>query len=195
MVAALLQPLRDFWSALVSRQPADHAPGPPTGGAPRRVLALALATAGGVGYAPIAPGTFGSMVGVAVFWVVAPFGPYAVAFAAALATGLGVWAAGEAERIYAKKDDGRIVIDEVAGQLITLLPLAALAGPEQLRAPLPLLVAFLVFRGFDIAKPGPVRWAERHFPGGQGVMYDDLVAGVLSACVMVLVFLLLGPGA
>jgi phosphatidylglycerophosphatase A len=195
MLAALLQPLRDFWSAWVSRQPADHAPGPPVGGAPRRILALALATAGGVGYAPIAPGTFGSMVGVAVYWVVVPFGPLAVAFAAALASGLGVWAAGEVERIYAKKDDGRIVIDEVAGQLITLLPLAALAGPDRMRAPLPLLIGFLVFRGFDIAKPGPVRWAERRFPGGQGVMYDDILAGVLSAGVMALLFLLLGTGA
>ncbi len=168
----------------MSRQPADHAPGPPAGGAPRRFLALALATAGGAGYAPIAPGTFGSMVGVAVFWFVAPSGTLAVAAAAVVASAVGVWAADETERIYGKKDDGRIVIDEVAGQLITLLPLAAFASADRVRAPLPLLVGFLVFRGFDIAKPGPVRWAERTFPGGQGVMYDDLVAGALSAVVM-----------
>jgi len=178
----------------VSRQSADHAPGPPTGGALRRFLALALATAGGAGYAPIAPGTFGSMVGVVVFWFVVPIGPIAVAVAAAVASALGVWAAGEAERLYAKKDDGRIVIDEVAGQLVTLLPLAALAGPDQARGPLPLLAGFLIFRGFDIAKPGPVLWAERNFPGGQGVMYDDLVAGALSAGVMTVLILLLGVG-
>jgi phosphatidylglycerophosphatase A len=168
----------------MSRHQADDAPGPPVGGPTRRIFALALATAGGAGYAPIAPGTFGSLVGVLVFVAVAPAGPVVVTLAAALASAVGVWAAGEAERVFAKKDDGRIVIDEVAGQLITLLPLAMVMEPERVRAPLPLIVGFLVFRGFDIAKPGPVRWAERSFPGGQGVMYDDLVAGALSACVM-----------
>lgn len=191
--AALLQPLLDLRSALVSRHPADSAPGPPAGGTLRRVCALALATAGGVGYAPVAPGTCGSAVGVALFVLVAPGGPLLAALAAGLAAALGVWAAGEAERLFAKKDDGRIVIDEVAGQLVALLPLALLLPPERVRSPLPLVIGFLVFRGFDIAKPGPVRWAERSFPGGRGVMFDDLVAGALSACAMVAILLLLGP--
>jgi phosphatidylglycerophosphatase A len=159
----------------------------------RRLCALVLATAGGAGYAPVAPGTFGSLVGVALFACLAPAGPLPVVVAIALTAGLGIWAADEAERAFGKKDDGRIVIDEVAGQLIALLPVALLVPVARTRSPLPLLAGFLLFRAFDIAKPGPVRWAERNFPGGRGVMFDDLVAGVFAALVLALALLLLGP--
>ena len=97
-----------------------------------------------------------------------------------LVTAAGVWAAGEAERIFAREDDGRIAIDEVAGQLVALWPLSLLAPPERALAPLPLALGFLAFRAFDIAKPGPVRWAERHFTGGRGVVFDDLLAGAFA---------------
>jgi phosphatidylglycerophosphatase A len=150
----------------------------------RRTAALVLATGGGAGFAPIAPGTFGSLVGVGLFALIAHRGALAVLLAAALAGVLGIWAAGDAERIFAREDDGRIVIDEVAGQLVALWPLALLVPPERAVAPLPLLVAFLVFRGLDIAKPGPIRWAERSFSGGRGVMFDDLVAGALAGLVV-----------
>jgi phosphatidylglycerophosphatase A len=97
----------------------------------------------------------------------------------------GTWAAGEAERILGREDDGRIVVDEIAGQLLALAPLLAL--PPVSRTNLSALVTgFVAFRLFDIAKPGPVRWAERRFKGGIGVMADDLVAGVLAACVVAL---------
>jgi len=97
-------------------------------------------------------------------------------------TGLGVWAADATERIYGKKDDGRIVIDEVAGQLLTLAPALAWARED---AFFPALVTgFVLFRLFDITKPGPVRWAERGLPGGLGVMADDVVAGVLAAALL-----------
>jgi phosphatidylglycerophosphatase A len=153
--------------------------GSPREGGLRRFATLAVATAAGAGFAPVAPGTFGSLVGVGVFALIAPFGALAVAVAALLVTAVGVWAAGEAERIFARKDDGRIAIDEVAGQLVALWPLSLLA-PERALAPLPLALGFLAFRVFDIAKPGPVRWAERHFHGGRGVMFDDLVAGAFA---------------
>ena len=145
----------------------------------RRLAALAVATAAGVGFAPVAPGTFGSLVGVGVFALIAPFGAIAVAVAAVLVTAVGVWAAGEVEKILDRKDDGRIVIDEVAGQLVALWPLSLLA-PERPLAPLPLALGFLAFRALDIAKPGPVRWAERHFTGGRGVVFDDVVAGAFA---------------
>jgi phosphatidylglycerophosphatase A len=157
---------------------------PPRGGSLRRFAALALATAAGAGFAPIAPGTFGSLMGVGVFALVAPCGPLAVALAVATLTAVGVWAAGEAEQIFARKDDGRIVIDEVAGQLLALWPVSTLAPAERVLAPLPLAVGFLAFRAFDIAKPGPVRWAERRFSGGRGVVFDDLVAGAFAAVVV-----------
>ena len=96
----------------------------------------------------------------------------------------GTWAAGEAERAFGRHDDGRIVIDEVAGQLLGLLPLALLAEPAGRVAPHALLTGFVAFRAFDIAKPFPVRWAERRLPGGIGVMADDLVAGALAAAVV-----------
>jgi phosphatidylglycerophosphatase A len=56
-----------------------------------------------------------------------------------------------------------------------------LAPPERALAPLPIALGFLAFRAFDIAKPGPVRWAERRFAGGRGVVFDDLLAGALAA--------------
>ncbi len=149
-----------------------------------RFAALAVATAAGAGFVPVAPGTFGSLVGVGVFALIAPLGAIAVALAALLVTAVGIWAAGEAERIFARRDDGRIAIDEVAGQLVALWPLSLLAPPERALAPLPLAVGFLAFRAFDIAKPGPVRWAERSFSGGRGVMFDDLVAGACAGLVV-----------
>lgn len=103
---------------------------------------------------------------------------FALAWGALMA--VGAWAAGEAERTFGRGDDGRIVIDEVAGQLLALAPLLAL--PAAARTNLAgVVTAFVAFRVFDVAKPGPVRWAERRFAGGIGVMADDVVAGALAA--------------
>ena len=157
--------------------------GSPRGGGLRRLTAIAVATAAGAGFAPVAPGTFGSLVGVVVFALIAAHGALVVALATIAITTAGVWAAGEAERIFERSDDGRIAIDEVAGQLVALWPLTWLA-PDRATAPLPLLAGFLAFRAFDIAKPGPVRWAERHFTGGRGVVFDDLVAGGCAGVVV-----------
>ena len=92
---------------------------------------------------------------------------------------LGVWAAERAERIYGE-DDGRIVIDEVLGQLLTLAPFL-LWRPFTFAG---LVTAFVTFRLLDIWKPGPVGWAERRFEGGVGVVADDVVAGAIGAVVM-----------
>jgi phosphatidylglycerophosphatase A len=151
-----------------------------------RHVALVLATAGGVGYAPVAPGTAGAAVGALLYWLLAPAGCIAVI---AVALGLlapGAFAAHVAERVYRQQDDGRIVIDEVVGQLISLAPLPLLVAPGG-RSPWLVAAGFLAFRLFDIWKPGPVRWAERSFAGGIGVMLDDVCAGVLAAlCVAAL---------
>ena len=149
-----------------------------------RPLALILATVG-VGYLPGAPGTYGSAVAVLLFWGVAAAGvSWPVYLIATLAlTGRGTWAAGAACRAWDTHDDGRIVIDEVAGQLLTLLPLLLLGSSNTF---FPALVTgFVLFRVFDIAKPGPVRWAEG-LPGGVGVMADDVVAGLLAAALLAL---------
>jgi phosphatidylglycerophosphatase A len=139
-----------------------------------------LATGAGAGFSPVAPGTAGAAVGVAAYWLLAPAGAFAVLGVAIALLAAGTAAAGVAERAFERRDDGRIVIDEVVGQLLALAPLPLLA-PERARSPALLVAGFLAFRLFDIWKPGPVRWAERNFDGGAGVMLDDVCAGLLAA--------------
>jgi phosphatidylglycerophosphatase A len=143
-----------------------------------------LATGFGLGYAPFAPGTFGSALGVvlALPLLRAPLPVYALA-AAAIA-GLAIWAAGVTQQATGRHDDGRIVADEVAGQIVALAPLC-LAGALPRTAWAALIVTgFVTFRVFDVWKPGPVGWAERSLPGGAGVVADDLLAGALAALVL-----------
>jgi phosphatidylglycerophosphatase A len=118
---------------------------------------------------------------VLIFVLFSPVGPalFGLTWTALLA--LGLWAAERAERIYGK-DDGRIVIDEVLGQLLTLAPLLWWR-PVSVGA---LVTGFVTFRLLDIWKPGPVGWAERHFEGGAGVIADDVVAGALGAALLAL---------
>jgi len=148
-----------------------------------RRLALAIATGAGVGFAPIAPGTFGSALALVIFVLFSPVGPalFGVSWAGLLA--LGVWAADRAERIYGE-DDGRIVIDEVLGQLLTLAPLLFWQPASAHLLVAALVTGFVTFRLLDIWKPGPVGWAERHFEGGAGVVADDVVAGALGSLVV-----------
>lgn len=142
-------------------------------------MIIAVATGGGAGFAPIAPGTWGSALAILIFVLFSPvgLGLFALSWAALLA--LGIWAADGAERLYGK-DDGRIVIDEVLGQLLTLAPL--LIWPPA--SAIALVTGFVTFRLLDIWKPGPVGWAERNFKGGLGVVADDVVAGAFGAVVM-----------
>jgi phosphatidylglycerophosphatase A len=108
---------------------------------------------------------------------------------------LGIWSAGAAESHFGREDDRRIVIDEVAGQLVTLAPLASGAGDLARGSGLLWVVTgFVVFRVLDVWKPGPVGWAERRFRGGFGVMADDLVAGVLGALLLAALRSALGAG-
>lgn len=147
----------------------------------RRFAAIALATGLGVGFAPFAPGTFGAALALAIFVLLSQsFWGMALAWGTLVAAG--TWAAGEAERAFGRGDDGRIVVDEIAGQILALAPLLALPAPATNFSGL--VTGFVAFRVFDIAKPGPVGWAERRFRGGVGVMADDVVAGALAAVVV-----------
>jgi phosphatidylglycerophosphatase A len=153
-----------------------------------------IAVAGGLGYVPIAPGTAGSLGGVLLFLLMLYASPgisrpsflalYALVVGVLLL--LGIRAAGRAEVDFGRRDDGRIVIDEVVGQLIALLPLALLVplgriADEGLFLIYPgVVTGFVLFRLFDVWKPGAVRWAERRFEGGLGVMADDVVAGLYA---------------
>lgn len=139
-----------------------------------RNLVLFAATGAGSGLVPLAPGTAGSLAAIALAAAMRRglgLGDAALAVAAAASIGLGIWVAGRAERILGRPDDPRITIDEVAGQLVALIGL-----PLRLDA---WLVAFLLFRLADVAKPPPCRVLER-LPGGVGVMSDDLMAGLYA---------------
>ena len=142
-------------------------------------MAIAFATGFGVGFAPLAPGTFGALLALPIF-VLLSHSFWALIGVLGVLMAIGMWAAGEAERTFGRGDDGRIVIDEIAGQLLALTPLFVLPANSRVGFP-ELVTAFVAFRLFDIAKPGPVRWAERRFEGGLGVMADDVVAGALAA--------------
>jgi phosphatidylglycerophosphatase A len=139
-----------------------------------------------VGYAPVAPGTFGSAVGVAAYALLADLGGPLLGLTLLCLAFLGVWASDIAELVFERVDDGRIVIDEVVGQLLALAPLALLAPPGARRSWPWLLAGFLLFRLFDIWKPPPVRWAEKSFAGGAGVMLDDVFAGIQGGAVLAL---------
>ena len=132
----------------------------------------ALATCGFLGASPVAPGTFGTLGGVAIAWALAPTELFSVwvLLAAALVTAVGIALGPWAERAAGGKDPGFFVLDEVAGYLLTVW---WMEGPSLLA----LFVAFCAFRLFDIAKPPPIRRVER-VGGGAGIVLDDLVAGV-----------------
>jgi phosphatidylglycerophosphatase A len=150
--------------------------------APADRVALFIATAGGAGYSPVAPGTVGSALTAAILWL-APFSPSGVIAFFVVVTLAGLWASDRAERVLGGKDPGAIVIDEVAG-----MTLAVLAFPL---TPPTLAAGFVLFRFFDIVKPFPARASERA-RGGLGVMVDDLIAGLYALAVLALLRALFG---
>ena len=139
-------------------------------------LVVFLACGLGTGRASFAPGTFGSLLALPACYGVSLLGE-AASFAAAAAFVLpAVWIAGRAESLLGRKDDPGIVIDEMAGMLVTFAgipfsPESALAG-------------FLLFRAFDVLKPWPARLIERRLAGGWGVVLDDVAAGVYGNLVL-----------
>jgi phosphatidylglycerophosphatase A len=132
-----------------------------------------LAFGFGTGLAPFAPGTFGSIPGVLLFWLTLDFGLY-VQLAVALAVVIsGIWICGESARRIGVHDHGGIVWDEIAGMYLTLL-----AAPL---TPVGWLLAFVLFRTADIVKPWPIRDLDHRLGGGVGIMLDDLVAALYAA--------------
>jgi phosphatidylglycerophosphatase A len=137
-------------------------------------LALAVATVGGVGYSPLVPGTAGSLIAVAILWLV-PFSRLGLIAYFIIVTLVGVWAAHRAEGLLGGKDPGAIVVDEVAGMTLSVLGLPL--------TPAVLAVAFVLFRVFDVVKPPPARGSQS-LRGGVGVMVDDLIAGLYALAVV-----------
>jgi phosphatidylglycerophosphatase A len=142
----------------------------------RLTLAYLVATAANVGRIPFIPGTFGTLAAVPLVYLLAR-AHHPVVFLAALAavTVAGVWAAGVVEKQEERTDPTLVVVDEVAGFLVTMAFLPA--------TPWLLLGGFLLFRVLDILKPPPAGWAEK-FPGGFGIMADDLIVGVYANLIL-----------
>ena len=136
-----------------------------------------VSTVFGIGYLPKAPGTWGSLAALPFAWVIATMaGPAGLLTATAVVFVLGVWASGSFTRRTGRKDPGMIVIDEVAGQWLTLV-----VAPVD---PYYYLAGFVLFRIADITKPWPASWADRKLGGGLGVMLDDVFAGAYAAAVL-----------
>lgn len=149
-------------------------------------LALAISTFG-VGYLPLMPGTYGSLVGVGIFlgFTQLAKGNALVALvlvSIVVVTFAGIWAASRTEELSGRKDPGKVVVDEVAGQLISLFPLTLFAHWSSVAV----IISFILFRFFDIVKPYPARRLEA-LRGGLGIMCDDLVAGVYAAAITAIV--------
>ena len=138
--------------------------------------ALALATSGGVGYLPIAPGTWGTVVGVAMAWGMADWPVWSWFLVAALLTVAGSWAAGHACKVIGVADSGHVVIDEVAGFLVTMIAIPI--------TPYWLVVGFVVFRILDIVKLAPASYFDQRVKNGWGVVMDDIVSGIYGNLLM-----------
>jgi phosphatidylglycerophosphatase A len=143
---------------------------------PAARVAWAVGTWFGCGLVPWAPGTAGTLGGLPLYWALAHGGRPLVAAAAAVVTLVGVWAASIVARDLGQKDPQVVVVDEVAGLLITMVPVAHVSW----RA---VAVGTLVFRVLDAVKPWPIRRLER-LPGGWGIVLDDVGAGALGAGAM-----------
>lgn len=174
------------------REPVNRRAGSRRGG-----FTLWVAQGFGIGRIPFAPGTFGSVLGVGWFALLAASGnPWLLAGGTLAGFGLSVWLCGEAERDLSQKDPGSVVLDEVTAIPACFLGWVALlvwrggalppvdyffSGKNALLT----LSAFGLFRFFDIAKPWPVRQSQR-LPGGWGVTIDDFLAAVYVNLIMLL---------
>jgi len=137
---------------------------------------MMIATGFYSGYLPKAPGTWGSLLAIPIYLLLAALTPRQYLLALAAIIILAIITAGGAEKIIDRKDPGVIVIDEIAGMLITLI-----GAPNHW---LVLLLGFGLFRFFDIVKPFPIRWVDRHINGGFGIVLDDCIAGLFAMLIL-----------
>ena len=139
-------------------------------------IKLIIATGLGFGYAPVASGTFGTLVGIPIVWLLSYSNPLVFMAATVALLAIGIPCSDYAESYFKKSDAGQIVIDEVVGYMVTmfLVPVSMTS----------LIVGFFVFRFFDILKPWPARTIDQAGMGGKGVMLDDVAAGLYGCILM-----------
>lgn len=136
-----------------------------------------IAFGGGLGLAPFAPGTFGTLLALPLFWVLEPLlAPHEYLLLVSVLFALGIWACEVTGRAIGVADHGGMVWDEVVAFMLVLFFIVPKTLPWQ-------ALAFLLFRLFDIFKPPPIRYYERTFKNGFGVMLDDLVAAFYTLLV------------
>ncbi|MBI5511888.1 MAG: phosphatidylglycerophosphatase A [Deltaproteobacteria bacterium] len=143
---------------------------------PRRLLVLSLSSAFGLGYLPLAPGTWGTLAAIPLWWALSSLAWLPFAAVAAIFTGAAIGVAHLAEGIYGEHDVQRIVIDEVAGLLVAAIGVP-FRWPE-------ILAAFVLFRVLDMTKPPPIRAIDRGVGGALGVVLDDVAAGAVACALM-----------
>ena len=151
-----------------------------------RVIASGL----GSGLMPFAPGTFGTIAGTAAWLaidVITPFSTFQAAVLALVIAALGMASTQRALQVSSESDPQWVVIDEWAGVAFALISVPALRESSGYTTLTIAVGAFLLFRLFDITKPGPVAWGER-LPGAWGVMADDVIAGIFALAILLVLF-------
>ena len=146
---------------------------------------LLLATGFGVGLIPVAPGTCGALLAVAISWlIVQMFGPIILTIFIVLFFFIGIWVSDYCIKRFEVNDPQQVVIDEIVAQSLVLLcvPLEIMTY----------LIGFLLFRVFDIFKPWPISWSERAIKGGLGIMVDDILAAIYTLPFLYLISYLIG---
>lgn len=139
----------------------------------------------GSGLSPKAPGTFGTVVGIPFFLVMQGLSLLHFSLLTLVFFAIGCWFCGYAANKLGVHDHGGIVWDEIVGFLIAMLPVYFITpSAEWLTLPAILLITFIAFRIFDIIKPPPIKWADKRLPGGFGIMFDDVLAGVYAAAAL-----------
>jgi phosphatidylglycerophosphatase A len=148
-----------------------------------------IATWFGSGLLPKAPGTWGSLAAIPFVYLFSIYTcPYALIFGIVALFFIGIWVSDKIEVSAQIKDPGFIVVDEVVGQWMALLPLPFLytfldTNSFYLYSAPMAVVAFIAFRIFDIWKPWPANYADKNFSGGYGIMFDDVIAGMYALIV------------
>jgi len=145
---------------------------------------MVLATGFFAGYIPFAPGTFGSIVGLLLCFLLSKTKLSVAILFILIFIFFAIWISNRAEKILKQNDPGCIVIDEIAGIMLTLLGLPFNT--------ISVAAGFVIFRFFDILKPFPIRYIEKRFAGGTGIVMDDLMAGVYSNIALRLLFITTG---
>ena len=130
----------------------------------------------GTGASPYAPGTVGTLLGIPLVYLLSQWPLWIYIIATVVLTLVGIWVCDKTSKDIGVHDHGGIVIDEVAGYLVTMFTVPVNVWT--------LVAAFFVFRFFDIIKPWPIGWLDKKVSGGFGIMVDDLLAGVYGLAVM-----------